>query len=90
MTEADCITIVSGRNFPVDETHTMKDMEGVERTWWELRPAMILMPAATWVKLKTWIIAECKKYGKCDKSITSWDRSIKIVDDALVEKEILP
>lgn len=76
-----CVKIVSGQEFLWDETHKYED-----KTWWEMRPAMIQVPASSWAQMKSFIIKVCKKYGTCDKEISSWDRTVKTIDKNLEGK----
>jgi len=73
-----CTNTISAKEFYVDET---RKLDG--RTWWEARPMMLMMPASSWAKLKTWIITQCKRTGQCDQSIASWERTINSIDTAL-------
>lgn len=72
--EGFCVRIISGKSFTVNES---QKYEG--KTWWEMRPAMILMPASTWASLKAWIIKTCKNNQQCDK-LASWQRTVEIID----------
>lgn len=81
MSRGYCINTISGEEFEVNDT---KLIDG--KTWWSIRPSMVMMPATSWAKLKTYIITQCKKTKLCDKEISSWDRTIKSVDTALEKK----
>ena len=78
---ANCVKIVSGESFDIDETHPF---EG--KTYWEIRPTVVLVPASTWIELNKFITLLCKKTNQCQKSITSWDKSIEIIDNQLKKK----
>lgn len=80
--KAYCVKIVSGAEFNIDEQNKFEN-----KTWWEQRPTMIQMPASSWAEIKSYIIKTCKKYGQCEKEISSWDRTIENVDGALKQKE---
>lgn len=77
-----CVKIISGEIFDVDEKNKFED-----KTWWEHRPAMIQMPASSWVQIKSYLIKTCKKYNICEKEISSWDRTVETIDDNLNKKE---
>lgn len=81
MSRGFCVNTISSEEFYVDDTKTLDKM-----TWWQLRPSMIMMPASSWAKLKTYIIAQCKRTGACDKEITSWNRTIETIDKAVETK----
>ena len=76
-----CVNIISGKKFDVNET---EKFEG--KTWWEYRPAMLLVPASSWAKIKAYIIKSCKKYGNCQAEVASWDRTIETIDENLDQK----
>lgn len=78
-----CVNTISSTEFRVDESHPY---EG--RTWWELRPSMIMMPAPSWAKLKAFVIKVCRKTGKCDVELGNWERTIQKIDQQVTETEI--
>jgi hypothetical protein len=78
MTRGGCVKTMSGERFEISET---KKFEG--RTWWEIRPAMIMLPASSWTQLRSWIIKVCKKTGQCDEAVSSWDRTVETIDTEL-------
>lgn len=82
MNRAACIYTVSGKKFDITETNKFE-----EQTWWEQRNTMLMMPASSWAKLKTWIITQCKRTKACDKEISSWNRTIETVDETLEVKK---
>lgn len=78
------VHMMSGKTIKVDETHKY---EG--KTWWEMRPEMIYMPASTWAPLKAWINKICKTSPKqCDKAVANWERTIKYIDTQLDSKKL--
>jgi len=81
MSRGYCINTITAEEFEVNDT---KLIDG--KSWWIARPSMVMMPASSWAKLKTYIITQCKKTKLCDKEISSWDRTIKSVDTALEKK----
>jgi hypothetical protein len=70
-----CVRIISGQEFKIDENNKFE-----AKTWWEHRPAMILVPASSWAELKSFIIKACKKYNNCDQEIESWERTLNTID----------
>lgn len=82
-----CTFTISDVEFYIDDEHPydFKDGQG-PKTWWQLRPQMIQVPAQTWARMKAYIIKVCKQTGKCDKSISSWQRRIERVDEQIVTK----
>ena len=76
-----CVRTLSAVEFPVDDKHLLDG-----RTWWDSRPTMLMLPYSSWAKLKTYIITQCKRTGACDKEITSWERTIQSVDQAVETK----
>lgn len=81
MTRGYCVKIMSGQEFEVNEDNKLNG-----KTWWEMRPAMIQMPASTWAALKAWIIKSCKGNDKCEKAVANWERTVKIIDDRVEAK----
>ena len=75
------MTILTGREFEVDEENKFEN-----KTWWEMRPAMIQMPASSWAQIKAYIIKTCKKYDICQKEVSSWDRTLNIIDRSYEQK----
>jgi len=82
MDRAACIHTVSGKKFDITNDKLFED-----KSWWDQRHTMLMMPASSWAKLKTWIITQCKRTKSCDKEISSWDRTIESVDSALEAKK---
>lgn len=81
MSRGYCVNTISSKEYYVDDSNKLDN-----ETWWEARPSMLMMPASSWAKIKTYIITQCKRTGQCDKEITSWERTIKTVDQALESK----
>jgi len=76
-----CINTVKDIEFEVSDS---KPWNG--KTWWELRPTMIYMPAESWSEIKSFIIKICKRTGKCNQSVSNWERTVKTVDDKIIKK----
>lgn len=76
MTRGYCVRTMSGEDFEVNETSLYDG-----KTWWELRPTMIQMPAKTWSELKKWIIKICKNNSQCDASVANWERTVHKIDE---------
>lgn len=76
-----CIKTISSTEFEVNDVDLLDG-----KSWWAARPSMLMLPVSSWAKLKTYIITQCKKTGACDKEITSWERTIKTVDETLENK----
>jgi hypothetical protein len=88
MTRGFCTYTVSDKDFYIDETHPFSFYDNEPpQTWWDLRPTFVLVPAPSWAKIKAFTIKVCKKYGQCDKTITSWDRKLSKMDEELKKKE---
>ena len=79
--KANCVRIVSGENFDVDEQHPF---EG--KTWWEMRNDVIAVPTKTWVNLKILLVTICKKTNQCQQEIKNWERSVNIIDNQINSK----
>lgn len=82
-----CIKAVSGKSGYVDDTKKIWDqVNDVEYSWWEIRPAMVMIPYFDYVELKKWIIQECKQTNQCDERISTWDRSLNNIDNVIKDK----
>ena len=71
-----CVRMMSGHTFEVNEHMKLNG-----KTWWEMKPSMVYMPASTWAALKKWIIKTCKNNSQCDGADASWDRTVEIIED---------
>jgi len=77
-----CTTPISGKDLWVDDENKL---EG--KTWFEIRPVMIMIPPSTWAAIKKYIINQCKRNSNmCDANISSWDRTITVIDGQLNTK----
>ena len=75
ITRGYCVNMISGKAYEVNDQNKFNG-----KTWWDMRPTNIQMPIDTWKNLKTFIIKVCKKYGNCDREISSWDRTLETLD----------
>lgn len=73
-----CVRMISGEGFEVDDERLYDG-----KTWWELRPTMIQMPAKTWAELKKWIIKICKNNNQCDDAVANWERTVDRIDNVV-------
>jgi hypothetical protein len=76
-----CTTIISGKGQTIDDTNKLDG-----KTWFEMRPEMILVPIETWAALKKYLIMNCRRYKQCNVNIDSWNRSMKTIDSKILEK----
>lgn len=53
----------------IDDTHLL---EG--KTYWDIRPEMLLVPASSWVEIKKFILDVChQNAGACAQEVGSWN-----------------
>lgn len=78
MSKAFCTLAISNKDFFIDDENLY---EG--KTWFEMRPAMVLLPPETWSAFKSYIIKNCKRSGKCDGMVEGWDRTMGTIDGHL-------
>jgi hypothetical protein len=78
-----CTRVISGKDQIIDEKNLY---EG--KTWFDIRPTMVLIPYQSYSKLKSYIIKSCKQSNRC-KEISSWDRTLEQIDKNL-ENKFLP
>lgn len=82
MTEGYCVKVISGQEYIINEENTING-----KTWWEVRPAMILVPAESWAHIKAFIIKICNSTKQCTKEVGTWERSVQNVDSKLIQKQ---
>lgn len=71
-----CVNTISSVEYEVTDE---KPLNG--KTWWEMRPYMILMPIESWAEIKAFIIKICKKSKKCSgPNIANWERTVDAID----------
>lgn len=78
MDRGHCVYAKSGKQIEINDLQKFEN-----KTWWDQRNSMLRLPVSSWVMIKGHIIKMCKKYN-CDKEITSWDKTIKNIDDLAV------
>lgn len=83
MTRGWCTNTISDEEFYVDDEHPHDFGDGKKRTWWDLRPYMVQVPYQSWVKLKVYIIQQCKKNGGCTENVGTWERKINEMDNKI-------
>ena len=81
LTRGWCTNTISDKEFFVDEGTLY---EG--KTWWEMRPYMILMPASTYAANKAYMIKMCKKSNACKENISMWERKFQSVEEKVGDK----
>lgn len=82
MTRGYCVDMVSGREYEIND---VERLDG--KTWWDMRPTNIQMPASTWTDLKKYIIKTCKRFKNCDKEVATWERSLKNLSEKIEKVE---
>lgn len=55
------------------------------KTWSEVEATAVRVPVTSWVAIKAYIIAQCKKSNDCSKDITTWERKLSQIDRMLGE-----
>lgn len=56
------------------------------KTYWDLRPTLVLLPPKTWKDIKVFIIDSCKMLDTCQKDIAKWQKKIDSIDEQLNKK----
>lgn len=74
-----CVKIMSGEQFVISDSVPYKG-----KTWWEVRPSLVMMPVQTWAELKKWIIKICKNNSQCNQ-VAHWERSVNVIDERLAD-----
>ena len=57
-----CVKIVDQEGVYVDDENLLDG-----KTWFDIRPSMILIPANSWADIKSYILKNCKRTGKCSE-----------------------
>lgn len=79
LNRAYCIHTLSNKEYYVDDEHPFVNEDGSKSTWWDMRIKTISLPVQSWVKIRAFIVKQCKKNNQCSE-ITSWDRTVESVD----------
>lgn len=72
ITRGYCINTLDQEGFYVDETHLLNG-----KTWFENRIGMVMLPAKSWAELKSYILKNCERTGKC-KEIEKFNKNLNI------------
>ena len=75
-----CVNTIKNEEYEISDEKPFKG-----KTWWELRPTMIMVPADSWKEIKSFIIRVCKMTGKCNTNITDWERTVKAIDEKIIK-----
>jgi len=57
-----CVYTLSDKEFVIDDDHLY---EG--KTFWEMRPLMVMLPPSSWAKIKAFILKICKQTQQCNQ-----------------------
>lgn len=76
-----CVNTVTSEEFVIDETHLYDG-----KSWWQMRPEMMVIPAQSWAEIKAFIVKVCRKTKQCDTELGSWDRTVEAIDSKVVGK----
>lgn len=80
MSKGWCTRMIANEEFYVDDERPYTFENGESKTWWELRPFMVMIPFPSFAELKAYLIKNCKAQN-CDKYIQSWERKVNKLDD---------
>jgi len=72
---------MSDVDYIIDDEHPY---EG--KTWWELRPTFVLLPPASYAKLKAYLIKNCRKNNDCAKDVSTWERKMRVLEKTAADK----
>jgi hypothetical protein len=82
MSRASCTKVISGESFEINDEKLFE-----KKSYWDLKPTMLLLPASSWRQIKTYIITSCKRYGNCNDEVSSWDRILETIERQVESKE---
>ena len=75
---AFCTYTIQDKDFYWDDTNKYEN-----KTYWEAKPSMVLVPPSSWVAIKTFIIEECKKNLDCSGNVDKWERGFERIEEKL-------
>jgi hypothetical protein len=83
LSKAFCTYTISNKDFFIDDDNHYNG-----KTWFEMRPAMVLVPPESWAAFKAYIIKQCKKNKNCNGMVEGWDRTMNVLDQKLEVKGV--
>lgn len=66
-----CSWTIESKSQIVDDTHLLNG-----KTWIDIKIDSILVPVDSWVKIKEYIIAQCKRNGNCSDNVGQWQTKV--------------
>lgn len=79
-----CFKTISNKEQVVDNNEAT--LEG--KKWSEVNRKAIRVPAESWAKIKTFILAICKKSKECSDNIGTWQKKLDKVDTMFPQDEL--
>jgi hypothetical protein len=65
---AYCVWTIENKEQYVDDTNKLNG-----KTWWEIRPSVVMVPAESWAEIKAFVIKLCEKTQKCEGRQNKWE-----------------
>lgn len=66
-----CVNTVSDKEQIVDDKNKFNG-----KTWWEMKPEMVQVPADSYAEIKAAFIKICKKHGVCKKDMDKYEKKM--------------
>ncbi len=76
--KAFCTYTIKDVDFYWDDNHKYEN-----KTYWEAKPSMVLVPISSWIEIKSYIIKMCKKHQDCNDNIGTWERKVISIDSKI-------
>lgn len=70
-----CTYTISDKDFYITD-----EIKYDGKTWFDMRPELVMLPASSYAELKSYIIKSCKNNKACKDNIGSWERKLNALD----------
>jgi hypothetical protein len=70
-TSAFCTYTITDKDIIIDDTHLYNG-----KTWIDIKVESVYLPSESWIKIKEYIIKQCKKHNDCQNNIQNWDSKL--------------
>lgn len=88
VSKAFCTYTIEDKDFIIDDEHPYSFTGNPKdaKTWWDMRPFMVMLPYQSWARLKSYIIKMCKQNGGCAENVGTWERKINKLDEKVLNE----
>jgi hypothetical protein len=68
---AFCTYTISNKDIIIDDTHLLDG-----KSWIDLKIESIYVPVDSWIKIKIYILDQCKRNNNCSNNIGQWSNKL--------------